>query len=359
MPFNGSGGTSQPAGGIYPAAPNTLIESGKFNISIADVYSMLGTALLKDGQQVATARIPFASGISTDTILEKTTNTGVTVDGVLLKDSQVSTDQINEKTPAAGVTIDSVLLKDGGATLPGADLLVSRANVGGNVIVDVQNSDNTSVASSALLRIQSGGASSGDAVLQYGVVASNFVTGIDNSDSDKWKLCIGSAMGSGDAVVLTTAGEMTRPMQPAFLAYLSSTQSNVTGDATVYTVLFDVEIFDQGSDYSNPTFTAPVTGRYRFSAAVELSDMVDATFNGITMKLVTSNRTYTLALVNDVTANQNTARWVMNGSVLADMDAADTATVTIEVIGGTKTADVIGNAAGTAPSTYFCGELVC
>jgi hypothetical protein len=37
---------------------------------------------------------------------------------VLLKDSQVTTDQINEKTSAAGVTIDGVLLKDSAVSAP-------------------------------------------------------------------------------------------------------------------------------------------------------------------------------------------------------------------------------------------------
>ncbi len=49
----------------------------------------------------------------TDIISEKTSAAGVTVDGVLLKDSQVTTDVINEKTGGAGVTIDSLLIKDG------------------------------------------------------------------------------------------------------------------------------------------------------------------------------------------------------------------------------------------------------
>ena len=49
----------------------------------------------------------------TDAINEKTGGAGVTVDGVLLKDSEVTTDVINEKTGAAGVTIDSLLIKDG------------------------------------------------------------------------------------------------------------------------------------------------------------------------------------------------------------------------------------------------------
>ena len=67
-----------------------------------------------DVAQSWTATQTFNSGIATDTVSEKTSAAGVTVDGVLLKDSQVTTDQINEKTSAAGVTIDGVLLKDNG-----------------------------------------------------------------------------------------------------------------------------------------------------------------------------------------------------------------------------------------------------
>jgi hypothetical protein len=86
VPLNGSGGVTQPASSIYPASANTLIESAKFNISIADVYSILASAIYKDGQQTTTQRIPFASGIQTDTVTEKTADTGVTLDSVLLKD---------------------------------------------------------------------------------------------------------------------------------------------------------------------------------------------------------------------------------------------------------------------------------
>lgn len=59
MPFNGSGGTTQPVGGSFPAVPITLIESAKVNISIADIYAMLSTCVLKDGQQNITQNIPM------------------------------------------------------------------------------------------------------------------------------------------------------------------------------------------------------------------------------------------------------------------------------------------------------------
>lgn len=83
MPYNGSGGTTQPASSLYPAVASTLIQSAKANISIADIYVMLALCLLKDGTQVATQRIPFAVGISTDTINEKTSGAGVTLGHVL------------------------------------------------------------------------------------------------------------------------------------------------------------------------------------------------------------------------------------------------------------------------------------
>ena len=59
-PFNGSGGVTQPSGSIYPATANTLIESAKANTSIADIYTMLASCVVKDGQQTITANIPMA-----------------------------------------------------------------------------------------------------------------------------------------------------------------------------------------------------------------------------------------------------------------------------------------------------------
>ena len=56
------------------------------------------------------------SEVKVDTISERTAAGGVTIDGVLIKDSIVNTDNIAEKTAAAGVTIDGVLVKDGVAT---------------------------------------------------------------------------------------------------------------------------------------------------------------------------------------------------------------------------------------------------
>jgi len=52
------------------------------------------------------------ASLSVDTINEKTSASGVTIDGVKLKDSQPYCDVINEKTAGSGVTIDGAKLKD-------------------------------------------------------------------------------------------------------------------------------------------------------------------------------------------------------------------------------------------------------
>ena len=52
-------------------------------------------------------------GLLTNTIDERSSGSGVTVDGVLLKDGEVSTDTISENTSGSGVTVDSLLIKDG------------------------------------------------------------------------------------------------------------------------------------------------------------------------------------------------------------------------------------------------------
>lgn len=107
MPFNGSGGTSQPTSSIYPAVASTLIESAKFNISIADIYTMLASCVLKDGQQTATAVIPFAQGIKTDDISENTAGEGVTIDGALLKDGRIDTAQGSDIASASTINLET------------------------------------------------------------------------------------------------------------------------------------------------------------------------------------------------------------------------------------------------------------
>lgn len=83
MPRDGSGGYSRTHADYVP---NTTISAADINGELNDIASALTASLAKDGQTVATAAIPFAAGLNTNTISERTSASGVTVDGVLLKD---------------------------------------------------------------------------------------------------------------------------------------------------------------------------------------------------------------------------------------------------------------------------------
>ncbi len=149
--------------------------------------------------------------------------------------------------------------------------------------------------------------------------------------------------------VFTQLGMWKASGQPAFLAR-SASQSDVTGDGTTYTIQYTSEIFDQNNNFDGTsTFTAPVTGVYYLDAINSLAGLT-VSHTGLDFIIVTSNRSYTLDTCNPGIQILSTF-YKSNGSVLADMDAADTATVTISVSGSTKVVDV------TTTST-FCAELL-
>ena len=83
-------------------------------------------------ERVGSAGITVNSTVKVDTIAEKTSANGVSIDGVKLKDSVVEVDTISESTSAAGVTIDSVLLKDGA---------VQNATITGGTLTDYVETD--------------------------------------------------------------------------------------------------------------------------------------------------------------------------------------------------------------------------
>jgi len=150
---------------------------------------------------------------------------------------------------------------------------------------------------------------------------------------------------------VTLAGKVVNTTLPAFLVAVSGTIDSVTGDGTAYTIVFGTEIFDQANNFSNTTFTAPVTGRYQLSLEVFI-DMLNAAHNGQTVQLMTSNRGY-YACIDGFAAGANPfiGYRTYPFSILTDMDAGDTAYIILTVSGGNKIIDVGGS--------VFSGHLVC
>jgi len=118
-----------PAGGGDVSGPASSVDN-----TVVRFDGISGKAIQTSGVSIDDSDNLTANSLISDTVSEKTAAAGVTVDGVLLKDSQVSTDQINEKTSAAGVTIDGVLLKDSEVT---TDVIKEKTSAAGVTIDSV------------------------------------------------------------------------------------------------------------------------------------------------------------------------------------------------------------------------------
>ena len=141
-----------------------ISELSKFRGGVSvDTINELTSAsgVTADGVLLKDAAVTATGGVTAPTISEAVSGSGVTVDGVLLKDSNVNasgvtaetvtatgnmvTDTILERTSAAGVTIDGVLLKDGGITATGTNTInlttitadtINETTAGSGVTVD-------------------------------------------------------------------------------------------------------------------------------------------------------------------------------------------------------------------------------
>jgi hypothetical protein len=247
------------------------------------------------------------------------------------------------------------LIQNGVITEDDTGNLSQSASVSGaSISVLTANTSNTASAT-AYHEVQVAGSTASDAYFKADISGGqNWTFGLDNSDSDAFALSSNATLGTTNVMRVATTGEINFPLQSAFLAYLASSALNKTGTGGSYTIGTDAltEVFDQNSDFNtNGTFTAPITGRYHMSCGVIVGGCTACV--GSIMQFITSNRTYGYSTGRAASAqnNGNVA------SVLADMDAADTMTVTIAAFGEAGvTDDIIG---GSEVNTFISGYLEC
>ncbi len=154
----------------------------------------------------------------------------------------------------------------------------------------------------------------------------------------------------GDQRRVDSTGAVTNAVQPAFRAY-NSALTDVTGDGTTYTVVFANEAYDQNNDFDGTsTFTAPTAGRYLLTALISVSGFSGSVADNMTMELITSNDIYQNA---HIATNIPESTHTLVISIVADMDASDTATVTLAVSG--ESSDLADIMAGAA---HFSGVLL-
>ena len=173
-----------------------------------------------------------------------------------------------------------------------------------------------------------GDATAEDTKIVFDGNAQDFHIGLDDS-ADSLTIGLGSTLGTTSHMVFDANGIITKPLQPAFSVTKSGHQSDLSSGLT--TITFDTERFDQNGDFASNTFTAPVTGRYQLSFNLYLDGITQASAY-YQANLATSNRKY--YFVFDPDFGQNNVFWNLNGSLLVEMDAGDTATIEMDLGSG-------------------------
>ena len=100
--------------------------------------------------------------------------------------------------------------------------------------------------------------------------AQHWAIGIDDSDSDAFKISEHSALGTNDYLKVDVSGRVTMPSQPAFFAY--STASNAVTSGAI-SADFNAVLTNVGGHFntSSKRFVAPVAGSYFFSVSGQLA----------------------------------------------------------------------------------------
>ena len=157
--------------------------------------------------------------------------------------------------------------------------------------------------------------------------------------------------GLNSRMKINATGAVTMPAQPAFHASSTANQNSLSIGSEV-TVVWGGERFDLGNNFASNTFTAPVTGKYSLTVNLRVDD-IDSAANWYSCRIRTSNKDYYSLQDPDTGADVN--YWHLSLTILADMDANDTADVAIVQEGGTAQSDIDGD----GKYTNFSGYLVC
>lgn len=138
-------------------------------------------------------------------------------------------------------------------------------------------------------------------------------------------------------------GNLRNTTRCSGLARRGSSATDVTGDGTEYTIIWDTEILDQGSNYDNTTgiLTFPVAGNYLIMATIQLIDLA-ALHNTSQCRLVTTARSYYFGELNPGIVRNGSNRYTIQTARYVTASAGNTCFVNATVGGSTKTVDIGG-----------------
>ena len=201
-----------------------------------------------------------------------------------------------------------------------------------------------------------GDGTANDSKIVFDGNAQDFHIGLDDS-TDSLTVGLGSALGTTTHMKFDSTGCVTKPLQPAFHVHKNGSGNNVANLAVNSDVQISwvAEQFDQNSDFdlTNNRFVAPITGKYflQFHTRIEYFD-TDAVYYYFSIR--TSNVEYAWIIDPDY-FDSDSAYYSIAFSVLAGMDANDTADIMFSQSGGTSQTDMDGR----NNYTWFTGYLAC
>lgn len=323
--------------GLVEIWPSTA-SKGTLVISAADNAGATDTTIINASQAGArTYTIPDA-GASASFVM---TAGAQTIGGTKTFSSQIISSATSNHLKLATATSNAIISV---ATIATADRTITIPDPGTNA---------NFVLSEAAATINGQKTFGSDILLPDGAVGTpSWAFSADTNNgayrigTDNWALAAAGAK----IWETSAAGEITQPLQPSFLVTDGTGATDVTGDGTSYTELWPTEIYDQNADFATNTFTAPITGRYLLCASVGLTGF-GASHTRYDLSIVTSNRTYRSPMILTAGTMSSINQKI---AVIADMDAADTATVTVVASGSTKIVDVIA----AASDNHFSGSLI-
>jgi len=249
--------------------------------------------------------------------------------------------------PVLGINVDAntgpgtdpVIPTSGIITVTGAQ--VAPATVGANVI-----RTDSLAANTYTIEVQQADTAAASDTTKNGVAHFNSANFSDNNSG-----------------FISLAGGAT---VSSFLAFLNASVANVTGDGTAYPIVLNSTSYNVGSNFSTGTgkYTAPVDGKYFFSATVPILNIGAAHDKGrwsiiIENAAAVTQQSYEYCQVSPAAVRNADTNACFAGSVIVTMAATDRAYIMIQVDSSTKTVGVGGSGAVTSsPYATLSGYLL-
>jgi len=230
---------------------------------------------------------------------------------------------------------DTVSSSGGGAFGGAVSMASTLAVTGASTLTGTVTANGDMVLGGTTPTLTIGDAGAEDAKIVFDGNAQDFHIGLDDS-ADDLVIGLGSALGTTTHMAFTESGEITKPLQPCFQVKNASEQSNISIN-TGTTIAFGTEIIDKGGNFASNTFTAPVTGAYLLGLKLT-TQTVDSAADYYRVRLTTANRNYDFFIDPDF--GQDPALWTFHITMVADMDASDTAQGNFYQAGGTAQTDL-------------------